>query len=100
MTPNAKRKLTLVGTALALCLSTTSTALAACSDAAHWNVEWNGCDKSNADLHRASLASANLRGANLRGAVLTGAKLSNADLRGATWRDGWVCGKGSIGGCK
>jgi hypothetical protein len=46
MSPITKRKLTLVGTALALCLSMTSAALAGCDDPAGEKVDWFGCDKS------------------------------------------------------
>ena len=50
MITTAKRKLTFVGTALALSLSMTSAALAGCNDHAGPKVDWSGCDKSNADL--------------------------------------------------
>ena len=125
MTPNAKRKLTLVGTALALCLSTPSAALAGCDDPAGFMVNWSGCDKTNAKLTRANLSRANLRGADLtradlykanlsgtklRDAKLSGANLTNANLTntnlwdanltGATWTDGRKCAEWSIGECK
>jgi uncharacterized protein YjbI with pentapeptide repeats len=85
MTSTAKRKLTLVCTALALCLSTTSPALAACDDPAGPGVDWSWCP---------------LYGADLRMANLTGANLSYAGLIGATWTDGSICAEGSIGQCK
>jgi len=115
MTPNAKHKLTLVCTALALCLSTTSAALAACLDPAGPNVDWVGCDKQGADLSVLNLTGANLSGANLtgvdlsgsilvgtnlEGATLEGVILTGTDLNNATWWNGNICAAGSIGECK
>lgn len=60
---------------------------------------------SNANLAEANLSGATLTKASLRGANLSGANLSKASLQGvdlsrATWINGRVCAKGSIGGCK
>jgi Pentapeptide repeats (8 copies) len=89
-----------------------------------------GCDLRGADLRGLDLNAANLEGANLMGANLEGVNLESsilddascekanlknarlhgasidhatfdeADLQGATWIDGKVCKKGSIGICK
>ncbi|MCU7905399.1 MAG: pentapeptide repeat-containing protein [Candidatus Thiodiazotropha sp. (ex Epidulcina cf. delphinae)] len=53
-----------------------------------------------ANLTGASLFDADLSGANLRGANLLGAILIKAKLDNATWTDGRVCAKGSIGECR
>jgi hypothetical protein len=101
MTPIAKRKLTLVCTALALCLSTTSAALAGCSDPAGPKVYWYGClNLSGTDLSNANLTGANLSGADLEYANLEGADLTEANLTYAYWTDGRKCAEGSIGECK
>ena len=89
---------------LALFLTATSEARAACGDGAGTSVDWSGCDKSRADLHRADLHNADLSrailaGASLFYAYLTNADLSGADLSGATWTDGGVCAEGSWGSC-
>jgi len=77
-------------TAVILSLGTASSALAGCSDPAGARVDWRGCN-----LHQADLSDANLTNANLFDANLT-----NANLSGATWKDGRICGEGSIGECK
>jgi uncharacterized protein YjbI with pentapeptide repeats len=76
--------------AVILSLGTASSSLAGCSDPVGARVDWRGCS-----LHKANLSRANLVYANLLDADLSGANLS-----GATWRDGRVCGEGSIGECK
>ncbi len=63
-----------------------STAMAACSDPAGPNVNWQGCDKSYAELNDANLHNANLSGVNLTGADLRG----NAKLGGTIKPDGGV----------
>ena len=78
-----------------LSLGTASSALAGCSDPAGARVDWRGCN-----LYKANLSRANLVYANLLDADLSGANLSDANLSGATWRDGRICGEGSIGECK
>ena len=65
--------------ALALLLTATSQARAACSDHAGPGVDWFQCDYSFWDL--------------------TGANLTNVNLDVAIWTDGRVCAEGSIGGC-
>lgn len=115
MIPNAKQKLALICTTIALCLSTTSAALGACSDPAGPNVDWAGCDIGRADLSVVNLTGANLAGADLTGADLSGAILFDANLEGANltdvllkgtnlsnaiWMDGSKCAEGSIGECK
>lgn len=95
-------------------------AQASCHDAPGPKVNWEGCDKTRANLSNSLLRNANLRGADLRrarldhadlsradltGANLTGASLSGTDMRaakleGATWFDGRICGQGSLGACK
>ena len=52
-----------------------------------------------ANLQKVNLLDANLTGANLRGANLTGAILIKARFDNATWTDGRICAKQSIGGC-
>ena len=52
-----------------------------------------------ANMQKVNLLDANLTGANLRGANLTGAILIKAKFDNATWTDGRVCAKGSIGEC-
>ncbi len=81
--------------AVILSLGTASSALAGCSDPAGTRVDWRGCN-----LYKANLSDTNLSGANLSDANLSGANLTNANLSGATWRDGRICGEGSIGECK
>jgi uncharacterized protein YjbI with pentapeptide repeats len=81
---------TFLAAALALSLTATTEARAACDDPARSEVNWSECDKSDA----------NLSGANLSGALLSGAYLSGgADLSGAIWTDGRVCAEGSVGSC-
>jgi uncharacterized protein (DUF2147 family) len=52
-----------------------------------------------ANFHDADLRQADLRWANFRFANFDGARLEGARLEGATWTDGSVCAKGSIGRC-
>ena len=52
-----------------------------------------------ANLTGASLFDADLSGADLRGANLLGAIIIKAKFDNATWVDGRVCAKGSIGRC-
>ena len=105
--------------ALALFLTVTSEARAACNDPAGPYVDWSNCDKrdadldsatlygadltnadlTNADLSGADLFNADLDGASLKGADLSGADLSGADLSGAIWTDGRVCAEGPFGVC-
>ncbi len=100
--------------ALALFLTATSEARAACEDPPTPGVDWSGCNFSGADLYSVDLQGANLTnadlsltilwGAKLNGADLTGANLNgtdpnNVDFSGATWTDGRVCAEGSVGGC-
>jgi len=95
-------------------LTTAPAVMAACSDPAGPQVDWSGCDKTNAilfeanltgaDLTRAGLADATLTGADPTGADLTGANLTEVNLNsalltGATWTDGRVCAQGSIEVC-
>lgn len=53
-----------------------------------------------ANMQKVNLLDADLRGANLRGANLNGAILIQAKFDNATWTDGRVCGKGSVGECR
>ena len=53
----------------------------------------------NADLRFANLSGANLSSAELTGARLTDTNLKDTRLTGATWTNGKVCLKGSIGKC-
>jgi hypothetical protein len=48
------------------------------------NVDWAGCDLTDAGLSGADLAGADLAGANLHGAVAENVNLSGANLSGAT----------------
>jgi len=64
-----------------------------------------GVNLEDATLEDAGLEKANLRNANLHGASLDHASVEDADMVGAdlqdaTWIDGKVCKKGSIGSCK
>jgi len=52
-----------------------------------------------ANLQKVNLLDADLSGANLRGANLSGAILIQAKFDNATWTDGRVCAKHSIGEC-
>lgn len=52
-----------------------------------------------ANMQKVNLLDADLSGANLRGANLNGAILIKAKFDNATWTDGRVCAKGSIGEC-
>ena len=89
---------------------------AACEDPPTAKVNWQGCDKSKANLQneanfsgpnlaganlsgtqleaarlmRANLQGANLQGANLRRAKLEGADFQGADLRGADLKDAYL----------
>lgn len=58
-----------------------------------------GANLMMANLQKSNLLDADLSGANLRGANLNGAILIKAKFDGATWTDGRVCSKGSIGKC-
>ncbi|MBT6202958.1 MAG: pentapeptide repeat-containing protein [Rhodospirillaceae bacterium] len=85
--------------ALALLLTATSQARAACSDHAGPGVDWFQCDYSFWDLTGANLSGASLTGADLTAATVSGANLTNVNLDVAIWTDGRVCAEGSIGGC-
>jgi len=52
-----------------------------------------------ANMQKVNLLDADLSGANLQGANLNGAILIKAKFDGATWTDGRICAKGSIGRC-
>lgn len=54
---------------------------------------------SMANLSKVNLMDADLSGANLLGANLNGAILLKAKFDNATWTDGRICAKGSIGKC-
>ena len=58
-----------------------------------------GANLMMANLQKSNLLDADLSGANLRGANLNGAILIKTKFDGATWTDGRVCAKGSIGKC-
>ncbi|MDH5600091.1 MAG: pentapeptide repeat-containing protein [Gammaproteobacteria bacterium] len=58
-----------------------------------------GANLMMANLQNSNLLDADLSGANLRGANLNGAILIQAKFDGATWTDGKICAKGSIGKC-
>jgi uncharacterized protein YjbI with pentapeptide repeats len=63
--------------------------MAACTDTAGMEVDWEGCNLSDANLSESDLTGANLSGANLNRAVLkdvnlTGANLSESNLYAAT----------------
>lgn len=62
-------------------------------------VNLRGANLLLANLSKASLLDADLRGANLLGANLVGAILIQAKFEGATWTDGRICAKGSVGKC-
>lgn len=51
------------------------------------------------NMQKTNLVDADLSGANLQGANLIGAILIKTKFDGATWTDGRVCAKGSIGEC-
>lgn len=51
------------------------------------------------NLQKVNLVDADLSGANLQGANLNGAILIQTKFDGATWTDGRICAKGSIGKC-
>ncbi len=53
-----------------------------------------------ANMKKVNLVDADLSGANLQGANIMGAILIQAKFDGATWVDGRVCSKGSIGECR
>ena len=52
-----------------------------------------------ANMQRVNLLDADLSGSNLTGANLTGAILIKAKFDNATWTDGRICAKGSVGEC-
>ena len=58
-------------------------AMAACTDPAGIEVDWEACNLSDADLNGAELKRANLSGTDLSGADLTSAGLNRANLSGA-----------------
>ncbi len=58
-----------------------------------------GANLMMANMQNTNLLDADLSGANLRGANLNGAILIKAKFDGATWTDGRICAKGSIGEC-
>jgi len=58
-----------------------------------------GANLMMANLQKSNLLDADLSGANLQGANLNGAILIKAKFDGATWTDGRVCAKGSVGKC-
>ena len=62
-------------------------------------VNLQGADLKFANLSKASLLDADLRGADLLGANLDGTVLIQAKLDDATWTDGRICAKGSVGTC-
>lgn len=51
------------------------------------------------NMQKTNLVDADLSGANLQGANLNGAILIKTKFDGATWTDGRICAKGSIGKC-
>jgi uncharacterized protein YjbI with pentapeptide repeats len=53
-----------------------------------------------ANMKKVNLVDADLSGANLQGANIMGAILIQAKFDGATWTDGRICAKGSIGECR
>lgn len=66
-----------------LCLMA-SNSYADCNDPPTPDVDWQGCDKSWAQLQNADLSNANLTNTTFNHANLQGANLSNADLTGAS----------------
>ncbi len=122
-----KRSIMLALTALSL--GAAFPAMAACTDPASAEVDWEGCNVGDVDLsganltgaklskanlgeadlsganlsgtnlHHTDLSRANLSGANLTKATLTYAKLTNANLSGATWTDGRICAADSVETC-
>lgn len=58
-----------------------------------------GANLMMANMQKVNLLDADLSGANLQGANLNGAILIKAKFDGATWTDGRICAKGSIGEC-
>ena len=72
-----KRAIVLVLTALSL--GAAFPAMAACTDPASIEVDWERCNLSGAKLHAA--------------------RLNDANLSGATWTDGRICAAGSVGTC-
>lgn len=65
-------------TALAVCLTTSLPAMAACNDPAGPGVNWSGCL-----LNEINLVGANMNGANLSGADIANANFTNASFQGA-----------------
>jgi uncharacterized protein YjbI with pentapeptide repeats len=93
-----KRSIMLTLTALSL--GAAFPAMAACTDPASAEVDWEGCNVSGANLRDANLRRADLSGSDLSGAMsLYRAKLTDTNLSGATWTDGKICAAGSIGTC-
>ena len=58
-----------------------------------------GANLMMSNMKKVNLLDADLRGANLRGANLLDAILIQAKFDGATWTDGRICAKQSIGKC-
>jgi uncharacterized protein YjbI with pentapeptide repeats len=83
--------------AVVLSLATTTTANAACSDAAAPKVDWGGCDKIDAHLSRANLTDASLTGAYLNGVYLNGANLTKANLTSANLTGAYLIGANLTG---
>ena len=83
MAKTVMRKNTIAAILLIIIVAVPSVAHAKCSDPPRPRVNWQACDKHNADLTGANLQGAILRGANLRGAKLILANLLKADLTGA-----------------
>ena len=83
-------KRSIILTLTALSLGITFPAMAACTDPAIAEVDWEGCNVGDVDLS----------GANLTGAMnLHRAKLTDAILSSATWADGRICAAGSVETC-
>lgn len=57
-------------------------------------------DLEEANLERTNLADADLRMANLRLCGINATNFERAVLDGAIWKDGRICGPGSIGECR
>lgn len=69
-------------------------------ESAHMHaVNLQGANLMLANMQKTNLLDADLSGANLQGANLFGAILIKAKFDGATWTDGRICAKGSIGAC-
>ncbi len=53
----------------------------------------------NANLSNADVSNASFQNVNLTGAMIAGWKFTRTDFSGATWVDGRICAKGSVGTC-